>query len=600
MKIETLKQYKIIEPVYEYSGTIVYKALDTENGRNAAIKISFKPETSDNKEEKEQFEKEIKINNELSHPNIVEIYDSGEEEDFFYIAMEYMDEGSFSKLRGRPVTHTEAAEILIPAAEALVYAHEKGILHLDIKPENVLLKKSENGVIPKLCDFGLSVFSETLSDHDKFRKRHAGTSAYMAPEQSLGEPLDERTDLYSFGVMFYELITGEKPFYADTSRRQSISHIFENIPDPRDYVQELPVEAVEFVFKAISKDPGERFSSMDEFIRELKLVSLISPLPEKKKLYLEQIKRKQWFDAAVSYYRQGDYFSSIELCNRIIDESPDNSEAYHLLGSSYEKNKQLQTASVSYHMAIKINPRSAVFHNSFGQCLSKMGKFDLAMDSFIKAIKFKPDFAHAYLNAGKLFRKIEEPENAEKFFLDALRLNPGLLPAYNNLGNVQQSLGKTEEAIESFKRALEINPKQAEVHYNIGNIYNLKGEKETAEDCYKTSLEIRPGFAHALHALAKIQTGQGKFDIAVKSLTKAIQSDPKYIQPHLDLAEAYYSSGELEHALNHYDEYLKYYPRAVDIFKKAGNVLVEMGNDVEARKYFEHSEKILTEKNNQS
>jgi serine/threonine protein kinase len=224
-----------------------------------------------------RFERESKALARLSHPNIVHVNDYGEQDGVPYLVMDYVPGGTLKQKLGKPVPFQEAAKIMIPMAHALYHAHVNGIVHRDVKPANVLMTA---GGEPMLSDFGIAKLLEGEQTTELTGTGVGiGTPEYMAPEQGTGEKVDERADIYSLGVVFYELITGRKPFRADTPMAVVIKHITEPLPRPDSFVQGLPDEVNQIVFKAMAKRPEDRYQTMEQFAQALERLLQVSPLP---------------------------------------------------------------------------------------------------------------------------------------------------------------------------------------------------------------------------------------------------------------------------------------------------------------------------------
>ena len=189
----------------------VFRALDPELDRNVAVKVlpSFQAEDPTFID---RFRQEAQSVARLNHPNIVQVYDFGEDKGFNYIVMEYVPGGTLLNLLGREITLSEALPLITQMAEALDYAHGQGVVHRDIKPANVILDTDGK---PKIADFGLARLLEASSGFTR-SDTVIGTPEYMSPEQALGRPADERSDLYAFGVLVYQLLLGQTPFRGDT------------------------------------------------------------------------------------------------------------------------------------------------------------------------------------------------------------------------------------------------------------------------------------------------------------------------------------------------------------------------------------------------
>ena len=263
-----LERYQIQEQLGEGGMATVYKAYDTRLDRNVAIKVirtdQFAPSMLD--EMLKRFEREAKALARLSHPSIVHIHDYGEYEGAPFLVMEYVPSGTLAKRPDKPVPWREAVQIILPVARALAYAHAQHVIHRDIKPGNVLLTENNE---PMLSDFGIA---KIVGVNDGATITGAGTTIgtpeYMAPEQWMGES-SPQSDIYSLGVVLYELVTGKKPYTADTPVGVMLKQVNDPLPDPTQYVGDLPAELVNDLEKAMRKDPKDRYASMKEFVADL-------------------------------------------------------------------------------------------------------------------------------------------------------------------------------------------------------------------------------------------------------------------------------------------------------------------------------------------
>ena len=262
--------FEILEQLAEGGMAQVYKARDIHLKRYVAIKF-LRAEWLESQKALKRFEIESKALAKLNHPNIVQVLDFGEYEGTPYLVMEYISGGTLKEKIGEPIPWQHAAVLLAPIADALEYAHRQNMIHRDVKPSNILIDADGT---PKLADFGvakLQVSEETLDLTGT--SVGVGTPWYMAPEQGTGEPVDHRADVYALGVVFYELITGRKPFQADDPIALLFQHTNELIPRPRKLVPGLPIQVEGVMYKALEKDPNNRFRVMSEFAIKLEQLS---------------------------------------------------------------------------------------------------------------------------------------------------------------------------------------------------------------------------------------------------------------------------------------------------------------------------------------
>jgi eukaryotic-like serine/threonine-protein kinase len=288
---QSIGRYHIIEPLGEGGMATVYKAFDTRLETDVAIKVirtdRFTPEMLT--EALKRFEREAKSLARLTHPNIVKVTDYGEYEGQPYLVMVYLPGGTLKDRLGKPMSWSEAARTLIPVAHALAFAHQRGIVHRDIKPSNILITESGE---PMLSDFGVAkIIGDEAVTGLTGTGMAVGTPEYMAPEQVNAKTADGRADIYALGIVFYEMVTGRRPFQADTPLAVLIKHISDPLPRPGEFVPDLP-EAVENVlFKALTKKPEDRYQTMGEFAAALeKIASSDRPVvvSEKEKAEVKQ------------------------------------------------------------------------------------------------------------------------------------------------------------------------------------------------------------------------------------------------------------------------------------------------------------------------
>lgn len=255
---KTIDRYKIVSELGRGGMAVVYRAMDTLLDRSVAIKLIL-PENEDNSHLLRRFNREAKILAKLSHVNIVKVMDFGEYEGCPYLVMEYIPGGTLKAKIGERWNYVDAAAMLAPIARALGYAHSQKVVHRDIKPANVLLNETGQ---PLISDFGiLKLVDAEESQGLTGTGKVVGTPSYMSPEQIRGQEVDGRADLYSLGVVLYEMITGQKPYTANTPIEVSLKHLNESTPKARQIVRDLPPEVEQFLLKAMSKKAEDRFQT---------------------------------------------------------------------------------------------------------------------------------------------------------------------------------------------------------------------------------------------------------------------------------------------------------------------------------------------------
>ncbi|MBU1879895.1 MAG: serine/threonine protein kinase, partial [Chloroflexi bacterium] len=264
---KTLGQYQLTERLGKGGMAEVYKAYQPSLDRFVAIKV-LHAYFAEEQDFRNRFQREARAVARLRHTNIVQIYDFGAEGDIYYMAMEFLDGGTLKQRLRESVgfmPRTEVLRIVERVAMALDYAHARGIYHRDVKPANIMLT-TDNQVI--LTDFGLAKMAEG-SQYTR-SGLSVGTPEYMAPEQGQGLPVDHRADVYSLGVVLYELLTGQLPYTADTPVAIIFKHIKDPLPLPRTINTELSESFERVVLKALAKSPDDRFQSAGELATALR------------------------------------------------------------------------------------------------------------------------------------------------------------------------------------------------------------------------------------------------------------------------------------------------------------------------------------------
>jgi tRNA A-37 threonylcarbamoyl transferase component Bud32 len=265
----TIGRYHVIEQLGEGGMATVYKALDTRLDRLVAIKVIRLKGigNEDLPSFTKRFEREAKVLARLSHPNIVKVLDYGEYEGAPYLVMEYLPGGTLKEYVGRPMPVSNAMRFLLPVAGALAYAHQHALIHRDIKPSNILI--TESGA-PMLADFGVAKILQDDSDSTSLTRIGVGvgTPAYMAPEQWTNQVVPQ-TDMYALGVVLYELVTGRRPYDADTPAAVFLKQMQDPLPRPRDLVPDLPAKVEQVLFRALAREPENRYADMNAFLLDL-------------------------------------------------------------------------------------------------------------------------------------------------------------------------------------------------------------------------------------------------------------------------------------------------------------------------------------------
>ena len=269
---EKIGRYEVKSELGRGGMATVYRAVDPNSGREVAVKV-LPREMMHDPQFRERFEREIKMIASLEHPAIVPVYDVGDIDGQPYFVMRFMTGGSLSDLIEKgSIPVDETAKIIEKIAQGLAYAHRKGVIHRDLKPDNILF--NDDGE-PFISDFGVAKISESTSNLTG--SGVIGTPAYMSPEQAQGTEIDQRSDVYGLGVIVYQMLSGHQPYSADTPMGVVVKHITEPVPEILKVLPNLPEEVDAVIKTAMAKDKNQRYPNTIELAKALNTVAFGNP-----------------------------------------------------------------------------------------------------------------------------------------------------------------------------------------------------------------------------------------------------------------------------------------------------------------------------------
>ena len=280
-------RYRIQEQIGVGGMAIVYRAIDEKLDREVTFKV-LKEDYINDEEFIKRFSTEARAAARLSNNNIVNVYDVGNDGNIHYIVMEYIDGFTLKELISSkaPFTDEEAVGIGLQIGAALEHAHKNGIVHRDIKPENILITKSGNIGTIKVTDFGIAKATTSKTSPIDFM----GSVHYFSPEQAKGENVDTRSDIYSLGIVLFEMVTGQLPFTGETAVALAMKHLKEPIPDIKAINPNVSDKLVSVIKKATCKEPKNRYQTIAELVKDLKyvLAELHMSKKEKENVYTDE------------------------------------------------------------------------------------------------------------------------------------------------------------------------------------------------------------------------------------------------------------------------------------------------------------------------
>jgi non-specific serine/threonine protein kinase len=557
---QTISHYKILEKIGEGGMGVVYKAQDTKLDRTVALKFLPQSQASDSVE-RERFIHEAKAASALNHPNITTIYEIGEHDSQLFIAMELIEGETLQHLaRKNSLPVERALEIGIQICEALAGAHEKGIIHRDIKSDNIML--TPKGLV-KIMDFGLA----KLKGASKLTRTGStvGTAAYMSPEQAQGEEVDQRSDIFSFGVVLYELIAGQLPFRGE-HQAAIIYSICNEEPEPLARYRSGVSESLQRIIdKALTKEKEERYQHIADLAADLKRA--------KRELGtgLKQAPKSDKKSVAVLYFEnlssdpESDYFAAGMTEDIITDLS---------------KIEGIRVASRNAVLPFKGKPvdipvlgrklnLDAVLEGSIrkagnrlritAQLIDVKEGFHLWAERYDRQVSEIFDLQEEIAKNIASALKIKlSPKEEEKIALK-YKGNPQAYEFYLKGRNYYHKYTKSDmlAAIQMFKQALENDPNYALAYAGLADSYYQMVEKgfdndktlmSRAEETAQKSLEIDPNCAEAYKALGTIYGYLNRYNTGIKLLRKALEINPTYVPARINLGFYMQSLGKFEEA----------------------------------------------------
>ncbi|MFH1679391.1 MAG: protein kinase [Candidatus Eisenbacteria bacterium] len=594
----TISHYRVLEKLGEGGMGVVYRAEDTKLGRTVALKF-LPPELTKDSEAKQRFVREAQSASSLSHPHITTIYEIDEAEGLTFIAMECIEGGSLKKkIHAGPLPLDEAIGVAIQVAEGLQEAHEKGIVHRDIKPDNVMVTPKGQA---KIMDFGLarSAGKTTLTKEGTT----LGTVAYMSPEQARGEAVDHRTDIWSLGVVLYEMITGRLPFRGDHEPAIVYSILNEDPEPPTAVRTGVPMELERIVGKCLAKEAGGRFQRADELLVDLRSLArgseraATAPRPEKRersrvRTVLIAVGVLVAFAAASAVIQRIFYRGAPSAIDSIAvlpleNLSGDPEQEYFADGMTEALIADLakisalrvisRTSAMRYKGTDKSLPQIARELNVQaiveGAVVQAEGRVRITAqlihapaDKHLWAESYERDLTDVLALQGAIARAIAQEirvaltPQEEARLTSARRVNPEAFQLYlTGRYHLDKRSGEgLRKAVEFFRESIEKDPAYAEAYAGLADSYTLLANYgflrpmevlPKAKAAALQALEIDETIAEAHTSLARIRMAYDyDWDGAERGFQRAIELNPGHALSHQWYAALLCAKGRLDEA----------------------------------------------------
>jgi len=569
---QTLSHYKLIDKIGEGGMGIVYKAQDLKLDRSVAIK--FLPvHLSSSEENKRRFITEAKSAAALSHPNIMNIFEIDEQSGSTFLVMEYIEgetlKSHISNLQsGSGIPYLKATDWVLQIAQGLKAAHDKNIIHRDIKTENIMLTNTEQ---LKIMDFGLAKLKG--SSGITRTGTSLGTLSYMSPEQAQGLTADHRSDIWSVGVVFYEMLTGETLFKAEHEAALLYLIVNEEPPAPSILDRKIPHQIDSVVKKMLEKDPSQRFQSMNEVIKALENVKeeIRKTEPGSKKKAIAVLP----FDN-ISPDKENDYFSEGLTGELIANLSrlKDIKVISRTTSMQYKDTKK-DIKTIGRELGTRYIIEGNV--RKFGDDLRITAQLiDVESDTQLWAETYK----------GKLADVFDIQEKVSKQIVDALmvKLTPTEkveltkrptvnaeafdynLRARNYL--YRYSKNYIQFAIQFFEKAISLDSRYAEAYAGLGEAYAVKYAyferkdvwREKAMELSLKAIMYDPSLSEAYAALSLSYFYKASYNEALTAVQKALDLDPNNFFGYWILARVYHTMGRDKESIDPLKKVLKLNP----------------------------------------
>jgi len=578
-------RYQIIEELGKGGMGRVYKAIDKKINEKIALKL-IKPEIASDKKIIERFRNELKFARKIRHKNVCQMFDLGEEKGAHFITMEYVpgeDLKSFIR-RTAPLSIARCISITKQVCQGLTEAHRLGVVHRDLKPHNVIIDQEGNA---RIMDFGIarSLEAKGITGAGVM----IGTPEYMSPEQVEGKAVDHRSDIYSLGVILYEMVTGEVPFRGDTPFVVGVKHKTEQPTAPRETNEQVSVELNRLILKCLSKDKEKRHQSAEELLSQLTDIeqglSTVKSTTYKKKPETTGIPEMKWeFSIAVlpfadiSPQKDQEYFcdgmtddiitkltklQEVKVISRTsvmrykntdkdIREIGQELGVTTILEGSVQKsgddirvNAQLINVEDGFHLWAETYDRKLknVFEiqSDLAENIAGALKAKLSIKEKHGLGKKPTEDIEAYniYLKGRYFWNLRTKEGFQKsleYFRKAIEKDPTFALAYSGIADYFNLLGyynllPSREAFpkakEAAEKALEMDETLAEAHTSLGWVKTIfEWDWPGAKRSFKRAIELNPGYATAHHWYAVFLMAVGRFDESIVEARRAQELDP--------------------------------------------------------------------------
>ena len=589
----SLRQYVVTAQLGQGGMGQVWKAHDTILEREVALKI-LPPQHVDDPERKDRLFREAKSASALNHPNIVTIYEINSDQGIDFIAMEHVVGETLATLIHRGTLTVDAAiRLAIQVADGVGRAHRAGIVHRDLKPGNIMV--TAEGLV-KVLDFGLAkVWAPARAAVDDVTRMAStqvgitvGTIGYMSPEQAIGDAVDARSDVFSFGVVLYQLLSGSLPFAADTQVEMLRKLHFED-PQPLAALRpEAPAAVTRIIERALAKHPADRYATCSEVAAALRQALGATALPETMvatAVHLTARNRRVVFDGL---RRRLSSFSSQRAVATVV--------VVLLIagaGALWRVNSPVGTRDSSLTEVAADPPELSRQAAALLARYDKEGNVDRAIAGLERALSADPQYAtaHAYLSDAYLRKHMSNPDPqwlnlAREAARRAVELGPDLAAAHLALGRASLEEGARDQAVKEFTRAADLDPVNPMPHVGLGMVFVAERQDAQAEQAIRKAIELGGDDFRPYLQLGQFYFTRARYADAVTAWEFVRKVTPDNVNVLRNLAAAYYFLGRHDEAASSLQRALEVRPAAA-VYTNLGTIRFFQGRYGDAVAAFE-------------
>jgi tetratricopeptide (TPR) repeat protein/TolB-like protein/predicted Ser/Thr protein kinase len=638
--IGALAKYKILRKLGAGGMGEVYKAEDPILLRPVAIKVISRQQSA-HSDAQERFLREARSASALNHPNIVTIHEIGETDEHAYIVMEFVDGKSLRELLLQGgLAAGQIIRVANQICDALEEAHSRGLIHRDVKPENILV--TERGHV-KVVDFGLAKsFRPGLSAYPGEKSLTEtgavmGTLSYMSPEQLRGEALDARTDIFSFGIVLHEMVSGRLPFDGENAFDVAASILKDEARRIEQLSEGVPPGIVHIISRCLEKDRDRRYGSFREVRNELETLadvavctaptvelnpaSLVSAMRGERSrpnvptilvLPLETVPGDEYLGVGMAHAIETDLakIAGLSVLSRSgVTQQRDRGprEVARELGATILLEGDVMRSRSAIGVMTRLSDvetgrviwgtqyrgdASDLFSIQDAVCESIAEALKLTVSTEVRRQLARPlttniDSFEFYSKGRAFLDRRDVRENIDyaiQMFQEALKLDPDFALAYAGLGEAYwqkyqtpHEQGWVDRAVAASDRALTLDPRQAQVHVSLGIIYHGTGRTDRAIDEFESAVTLQPSCDEAYKWLGQCYLRKGDKERAVGYLKKAIQIRPGYWDHYVQLGYCYYSFGSYQEASEQFRRVIEIQPDNYLGYNNLGGIYYLLG-----------------------